>query len=213
MLTSGQRYDLWYYVAPSVNRICLVRVWQHSKHNIHMKVHVELITVQFMQKGIALFYNTILKRQHAPVSLTPIFRTQQKDKHKMTYTRVNMGSGNGWRNWYRVWGHGCDTTDSQMSPQPRRSRDCGDIWESVVSQPWPQTRYQFLFYHGTTQLTLKYESLPSQTASQLSKFKEQSHCKHWVIWPDCFATPSNHCDLTTGPVSLICIDTLDKNMS
>ena len=21
----------------------------------------------------------------------------------------------GWRNWYRVWGHGCDTTDSQTS--------------------------------------------------------------------------------------------------
>ena len=23
--------------------------------------------------------------------------------------------------WYRVWGRGCDTTDSQMSPQPRRN--------------------------------------------------------------------------------------------
>ena len=44
----------------------------------------------------------------------------------------------GWRNCYRVWGHCCDTTDSQMSPQPRRSRGCGDIWESVVSQPWPK---------------------------------------------------------------------------
>ena len=120
--------------------------------------------------------------------------------------RLSMG----WWNWYLVFGHGCDTTDSRMSPQPRHSRGCGDIWESVVSQPWPKTRYQFLFYHGTTQLTLKYESLPSQTASQLSKFKEQSHCKHWVTWPDCFATPSNHCD---GPVSLICIDTLDKKMS
>ena len=124
-----------------------------------------------------------------------------------------LSTGTSWRNWYLVFGHGCDTTDSQMSPQPRRSRGCGDIWESVVSQPWPKTRYQFLFYHGTTKLTLKYESLPSQTASQLSKFKEQSHCKHWVTWPDCFATPSNHCDVTTGPVSLICIDTLDKKMS
>ena len=93
----------------------------------------------------------------------------------------------GWRNWYLVWGHGCDTTDSQMSPQPRRSRGCGDIWESVVSQPWPKTRYQFLFHHGTTKLTLN----SSQTASQLSKFKGQSHCKHWVTWPDCFATPIN----------------------
>ena len=92
-----------------------------------------------------------------------------------------------WRNWYQVWGHGCDTTDSQMSPQPRRSRGCGDIWESVVSQPWPKTRYQFLFYHGTTKLTLN----SSQIASQLSKFKGQSHCKHWVTWPDCFATPIN----------------------
>ena len=110
-----------------------------------------------------------------------------------------------WKNWYRVWRNGCDTTDSQMSPQPRRSRGCGDIWESVVSQPWPKMRYQFLFYHGTTKLPSRYESLSSQTASQL--FKEQSHCKHWVTWPDCFATPSNHCDVTTGPVSLICIDT------
>ena len=105
-----------------------------------------------------------------------------------------------WRNWYLVFGHGCDTTDSQMSPQPRRSRGCGDIWESVVSQPWPKTRYQFLFYHGTTKLTLNLESLSSQTPSQLPKFKEQSHCKHWVRWPDCFATPSNHCDVTTGIV-------------
>ena len=31
-----------------------------------------------------------------------------------------------------------------MSPQPRLRLGCGDIWESVVSQPWPQTRYQFL---------------------------------------------------------------------
>ena len=97
-----------------------------------------------------------------------------------------------WRNWYHVWGHGCDTTDSQMSPQPRRSWGCGNIWDSVLSQPWPKTRYQFLFYNGTTKSTLKKESLSSQTASQLPKFKEQSHCKHWVTWPDCFATPSNH---------------------
>ena len=93
-----------------------------------------------------------------------------------------------WRNWYRVCGHGCDTIDSQISPQPRLRLDCGDIWESVVSQPWPKMRYQFLFYHGTTKLTLNKESLSSQTASQLPKFKEQSHCKHWVAWPDCFAT-------------------------
>ena len=121
--------------------------------------------------------------------------------------------GMSWRNWYLVFGHGCDTTDSQMSPQPRRSWGCGDIWESVVSQPWPKTRYQFLFYHGTTKLTLNQESLSSQTASQLSKFKGQSNCKHWVTWPDCFATPSNHCDVTAGLVSLNYIDTLDKKMS
>ena len=46
-------------------------------------------------------------------------------------------------NWYLVFGHGFDTTDSLMEPQPRRSRD---ILESVVSQPWPQTRYQFLHH-------------------------------------------------------------------
>ena len=43
--------------------------------------------------------------------------------------------------------------------------------------------------------------------------KGQSHCKHWVTWPDCFATPSNHCDVTAGLVSLNYIDTLDKKMS
>ena len=129
------------------------------------------------------------------------------------YPTSFQGPNGWWRNWYQVWGHGCDTTDSQMSPQPRRSLGCGDIWESVVSQPWPKTRHQFLFYHGTTKLTLDYESLSSQTTSQLPKFKEQSHCKHWVTWPDCFATPSNHCDVTTGLVSLNCIDTLDKKMS
>ena len=56
----------------------------------------------------------------------------------------------GWRKWCLVFGHGCDTTDSEISPQPRRSRNCGDIWESVVSQPWSKTRYQFLFPNGTT---------------------------------------------------------------
>ena len=114
-----------------------------------------------------------------------------------------------------TWAEGIHTEFEVMavSPQPRRSRGCGDIWESVVSQPWPKTRYQFLFYHGTTQLTLNKESFASQTASQLSKFKGQSHCKHWVIWPDCFATPNNHCDVRAGPVSLNYIDTLDKKMS
>ena len=62
-------------------------------------------------------------------------------------------------------------------------------------------------------LTLNKESLASQTASQLPKFKEQSHCKHWVTWPDCFATPCNHCDVTTGLVSLNYGDTFDKKMS
>ena len=40
-----------------------------------------------------------------------------------------------------------DTTDSQMSPQPRLCLGCGDIWESVVPPPWPETRYQFLQYN------------------------------------------------------------------
>ena len=84
---------------------------------------------------------------------------------------------------------------------------------SWLWQPWPKTRYQFIFYHGTTKLTLNYESLSSQTASQLSKFKGQSHCKHWVTWPDCFATPSNHCDVTAGLVSLNYVDTLEKNVT
>ena len=114
---------------------------------------------------------------------------------------------------------GIDTSFSVMAVTPQTpkchhnrgaSRGCGGIWESVVSQPWPKTRYQFLFYHGTTKLTLNYESLSSQTASQLSKFKGQSHCKHWVTWPDCFATPSNNCDVTAGLVSLNYVDTLEK---
>ena len=62
-------------------------------------------------------------------------------------------------------------------------------------------------------INLKWESFSSQTASQLSKFKGQTHCKHWVTWPDCFATPSNHCDVTARLVSLNHIDTLDKKMS
>ena len=31
------------------------------------------------------------------------------------------------KNWYLVFGHGCDPTDSQMSPQPRLHLGCGDI--------------------------------------------------------------------------------------
>ena len=78
---------------------------------------------------------------------------RQSDWRRAGIRSINLHIVVEWRNWYRVWGHGCDTTESQMSPQPRRSRGCGDIWESVVSQPWPKTRYQFLFYHGTTKLT------------------------------------------------------------
>ena len=33
-----------------------------------------------------------------------------------------------------------DTADSLMSPWPRLRLGSGDIWESVVSPPWPQTR-------------------------------------------------------------------------
>ena len=36
---------------------------------------------------------------------------------------------------WRIWGHGSDTTDSQMSPQPRHNQGCGGNWESVVSRP------------------------------------------------------------------------------
>ena len=63
---------------------------------------------------------------------------------KDSYFKVNFVVPWQNRNWYLVFGHGCETTDSQMSPQPRLRLGCGDIWESVVSQPWPQTRYQFL---------------------------------------------------------------------
>ena len=142
--------------------------------------------------------------------------TMETDSNEMSLIchTTAMHSFMSWRKWYLIFGHGCDTTDSQMSPQPRRSRGCGDISESVVSQPWPKTRYHFLFYHGTTKLTLNWESLSSQTASQLPKFKGQSHCKHWVTWPDCFATPpSNHCDVTAGLVSLNHVYIFDKKMS
>ena len=50
------------------------------------------------------------------------------------------------RNRYRVCGHGCDITNSQMSSQPRRSWGYGDIQQAVMSKVWPKTGYQFLFY-------------------------------------------------------------------
>ena len=93
---------------------------------------------------------------------------------RISYIAKPYGSEMCWGNWYQVWGHGCDTTDSQMSPQPRHSRGCGDIWESMVSQPWPKTMCQFIFYHGTTKLTLNYESLSSQTASRLPNLKSRA---------------------------------------
>ena len=67
-----------------------------------------------------------------------------------------------WRNWYIVFGHGCDTIDSQMSPQPRLCLGYGEIWESVVLQSWPKTRFQFLLYHGNAKLLLNKEILPMQ---------------------------------------------------
>ena len=63
------------------------------------------------------------------------------------------------KNWYLVFGHGCDTTDSQMSPQPQLRLGCGDIWESVVSQPWTKTRYQFLQPQWCLQLNGQWRSL------------------------------------------------------
>ena len=57
------------------------------------------------------------------------------------------------------------------------------------------------------------DTLSSQTASQLSKFKKQGHCKYSVTWPDCFATLNNHYDVTSGLVSLYYIDTPDAKMS
>ena len=43
-----------------------------------------------------------------------------------------------WRNWCRLWSHGCGTTDSQISPQPKNE-------------------VSILFYHGNTKLTLNQE--------------------------------------------------------
>ena len=37
-----------------------------------------------------------------------------------------------------------------MSPQPRM---CWHLGEFVVSYPWPEARYQFLFYHGNSKST------------------------------------------------------------
>ena len=69
------------------------------------------------------------------------------------YQSQPSSAGNGWRNWYLVFSHGCDTTDCKTSPQPKHL-SCGDIWKFVMSQQWPKMRYQFLYYHGTTKLTL-----------------------------------------------------------
>ena len=61
---------------------------------------------------------------------------------------------------------GIDTEFSVMAVTPQTPKchqmwwhlrlrlGCGDICESVVSQLWPKTQYQFPFYHGTTKLTL-----------------------------------------------------------
>ena len=47
-------------------------------------------------------------------------------------------------------------TVTQLTPKWLRI-GCGDLWECVVSQSWPKTRYNCLTYHGTTQLTWNYE--------------------------------------------------------
>ena len=47
-------------------------------------------------------------------------------------------------------------TVTQLTPKWLRI-GCGDLWECVVSQSWPKTRYKCLTYHGTTQLTWNYE--------------------------------------------------------
>ena len=53
----------------------------------------------------------------------PPLKFEHATPHRKT-VGCNQQSLSYWRNWYRVWGHGCDTTDSQMSPQPWRSRGC-----------------------------------------------------------------------------------------
>ena len=126
------------------------------------------------------------------------------------YMSQSSCSGNGWRIWYLIFG----MAEKPQTPKPQpRHLGCGDIWESMMSQPWPKMRYQFLFYHGTTELTLNQAMLSIEIVSQLSKFKEQGNCIHWVTWSDCFAKPINNLDVTVGLVSLEYLDTHDKKMS
>ena len=155
--------------------------------------------IQIMRSLISFYWSFVSVNQHYHVT----HRTQQI--HFWLKIRY-------WRNWYRVWRHGCDTTDSQLSPKPRCSQVCGDIWQSVASQLWPKTMYHILFYHGTTKSSLNKDTLSSQTAPQLPKFTVQGHCKHWVTKTDCFATHVNHYDVTAGLVSLNFIHAVDKNM-
>ena len=126
--------------------------------------------------------------------------SQQTPQGSPSRARRGVPSVSSTSDLHALHAEGIDT-EFEVMAQSRHSWGCGYIWKSVVSQPWPKTTYQFLFYHGTTKLTLNLEILSSQTASQLCKFKGQSHCKHWVTWPDCFATPSNHYDVTAGLVS------------
>ena len=105
---------------------------------------------------------------------------------------------------------------TQETPKCHHNRGAADVvvtfWSVCGVTVMTGNGHQFLFYHGIIKLTLNYEMLSSQTASQLSEFKDQGHCKHWVTWPDCFATPSNHCDVTAGLVLLNYIDIFDKKM-
>ena len=100
-------------------------------------------------------------------------------------------------------------TGSQMSPQPRlwcHLGVCGVTFmtENELSMMILSWYYKFYFTLGDV-------AMP--TANQLSMFKEQGHCKYWVTWTDCFATPSTSCGVKAGLVSLKYIDTLDKTMS
>ena len=111
-----------------------------------------------------------------------------------------------WRNWYGVWGHGCDTTDwllnvTTIEAQPRlwwHFGVCG-VNEAMTEN---EVSISILSWYRKIKFKLG--------VTQLSKFKEQSHFKHWVSRPDCFATHNNHCDVKAGLVSLNDIDTLDK---
>ena len=134
-----------------------------------------------------------------PHHLSLILRPSQRQR--TSTSKVFLHSSIAWRNPYPAWSHGCDNAAFLMSPRPRLTQGCGNIWEAGCgSTTIAKTISQISFYPGCEKSALNKEMLWIGTLEipSCTSYKNRIilNFKHRVRRPDCETKPEKTFDVT-----------------